>query len=225
MTIPFTFKQRLVIGVVALALIAAGSLYYHFFVFHAIKTTPTNGQTTDFLQTVTIEFNRPLDPKAADGFTISPAVEGTKVVDGKKVIFTPIDSYKLGTTYKVTLSSVLSQSGDKAPTVKLSFKPNRIRPHETPSNLQAALPYSNDHFSITYTLNQDKTLNIRITLKAILNRPSQLAEFKADLAKYKQEALDYLSKNLGDTSDDQILISPDPDRYSGEEHIDKGGGE
>jgi len=52
------------------------------------------------------------------------------------------------------------------------------------------------------------TTNYIVTLYAIINRPDQYNDYKAQLSQYKQEALSYLKNNGIDTSKINITYEP-----------------
>jgi uncharacterized membrane protein len=217
---PARAKRWGIIGGLALVVIVVGLLIYSAVALRVVSTDPQNGAQTDFLKAITIKFNHPLDAKTADRFKLSPAVDGTTSIQGDTLKFTPTAAYAIGTTYTATITSPTAKNGRTGGTVKLSFKPTYVEAPKFPQKLVDALPYSTEHFNITYTVNSDKSLNVFVELIAILNRPEQRPQYEADLKAYRQEALDYITQHGGDPAKLNILYSPNPDGdESDESHI------
>lgn len=58
------------------------------------------------------------------------------------------------------------------------------------------LPHDAAHFAIDYRVGTDGSLSLQVTLRAVLNRPDQLDQYREQLRAYKVEALDWL-RSLG----------------------------
>ncbi len=76
------------------------------------------------------------------------------------------------------------------------------------------LPQETINYKIDYTTYDasNKKLYLTITLNAILNRPSQLAQYKADLKTYQAEALKFLTDNGVNLDNVVITYEPDPNQ-------------
>lgn len=209
-------KRWILIGAAIFAVVLLAWSIYSAATFHVTKFTPANNQETDFIQDVVIEFNQPVSPQSSSALHIEPAVIGTASVDKNKLMFTPINAYTINQVYTVTVSGARSQSGQQAPSIKFYFKPTHPREHKLPAQLVKALPHATAHYTITYTINPNQTLNIFITPLAILNRPDQLPQYEADLRQYKKEAIQYLIDNGGDLNSLNIFVDPDPDSHTQE---------
>jgi hypothetical protein len=70
------------------------------------------------------------------------------------------------------------------------------------------LPVYNSHYRIDYSISQGDNITFSITLYAIINQPSQYAQYQAQLSQYKTEALQFLSSNGIDPSLYQIKYTP-----------------
>ncbi len=71
-----------------------------------------------------------------------------------------------------------------------------------------ALPHETTHYRIDYRVGQDDRLALTITLLAVLNHDYQLATYRAQLAQYKAEALDYLRAQGQDPAGYTIAYEP-----------------
>jgi hypothetical protein len=70
------------------------------------------------------------------------------------------------------------------------------------------LPYENLHFKIDYSLDDNNKLSFVITLYAIINRPSEHAQYVQQLQQYKAESLQYLKDSKIDPTKFTIKYIP-----------------
>lgn len=178
-----------------------------------ISITPTEHQNTDSLQPLIVQFNRPLDPKTADRFSLTPNVNGKTSVNGDTLRFTPADAYDIGTTYTATIKAPQAQNGVKGQDVSFRFTPVEVHMNELPQSFLSKLPYQTNHYKIEYTTNPNNSVNLYITLQPNLSDPSQIPQYKAVLNQHKQEALDYIKQQGGDITKLNFFIYPDPSAY------------
>lgn len=209
-------KQKIILAVASLVILVVGWVAYDTLTLHEVSSDPASGAKTDFTHTITVRFNHPISQDTAKNFTLTPGVKGTTTTSGSSLSFVPTDAYTIGTVYRVSVLPVGSD-GKPGRTYSFSFTPNAITMHEIPNTLVKALPVQNEHLKITYDVNPNKTLVLHVTLFAILNRPSQLPQYNADIRAYKQEALAYITAHGGDLKKLTVLVTPDPDAIESDE--------
>jgi hypothetical protein len=87
------------------------------------------------------------------------------------------------TVATTTTTTTMTAAGDAGPVDRLE----QLRP------LTQRLPHDEAHFRIDYrVVGADWQLELEVTLRAILNRPEQLEDYRAQLRAYKAEALAWL---------------------------------
>lgn len=190
------------------------------------STSPANAsKKVSRVTPITFTFNKELDQKTKDSFSIKPSIEGSVSVSGNRLIFDPSSTYSLNTSYVAQIKSPISKNGQTSRPVTIKFFVTYVPYNELPPDQQKAeidktdaiqkkypilskLPYENDHFKITFSFNEINKLFINVTLYAIINGPSDYESYKQQLQDYKAEALKYLSNNGADTNALNILFTP-----------------
>lgn len=71
------------------------------------------------------------------------------------------------------------------------------------------LPYETINYKIGYGLEEGNKLVFYIDLYAIINHPDQYAEYKKQLKQYRDEALQYLTKNNINPAEFDIIYTPE----------------
>lgn len=238
MTITRVQKQALLsLGAVA-ALLVAYFVYLQAS-FRLVKIEPAKEGST--VSEVVFTFNKDLANPQEVKFTINPEVPGKVSINGKKVTFTPDESYELNKTYGVGLQSVTSKSGDKITDIKSTFTTKYVEEKklsqaererailmtdrlERENSILAKLPYSTNEFKVDYEVVQnaknEDTLVLRVTLFPIINRPDQYNEYLAQLSAYKGQSLAWIEQNSGGKVYN-VTFNPDvPEADGPQQHTD-----
>ncbi len=74
--------------------------------------------------------------------------------------------------------------------------------------LTRRLPHDSDHFRVDYRLDDEGRLVVEIELRAVLNRPEQLAAYEDQLRAYRGEALAWLRSVGADPASLDLLYRP-----------------
>lgn len=222
-------KRLIIIGAIILILVAMW-LIYSALNFFTLSLTPKPGnQKASVHSNVEIAFNKEVDPKSTQEFKIEPHVTGKLTLNKNKLVFTPSSGLKLRQTYTVSWKAPRALGGQIAKDIHFSFTTayidfkdlsasERSKLVERTDRLEeehpivSKLPHEDSHYKIEYSVTSDQNLKLKITLYAILNRPDQYQQYKADAKQYKQEALDFLKDNDADPAKYKIEYVPDPDK-------------
>lgn len=79
-----------------------------------VRLTPTEDSTASARSQIKVYFNEELVSAPPDALTLSPPVEGTTIIKGNVLVFTPISPLQTNAQYQVTLQpGVTGQSGRK----------------------------------------------------------------------------------------------------------------
>ncbi len=138
---------------------------------------------------------------------VTTAPDGATVyVDGRKKSEAPlkVKRLKLGDhTFVAKKDGFL----DSTVTVKIKRGKNDVKLELSPT-ISAKLPYRGDNFYIDYSKDDKGNPKYKITLFAIINRPSQHDSYIAQLKTYKKQALDWLKSNNIDVEKSQLEYLP-----------------
>lgn len=77
--------------------------------------------------------------------------------------------------------------------------------------LAQALPHSTPHYRIDFTVDADERLRLVVTLLPVLNDTRDLAAYRAELRRYKAEALAFIAAQGDDPSTYTVAFLP-PDQ-------------
>lgn len=219
--------KRWIIVIGALIVIGLGAFIYYDQTHLLLRgTTPSDGNAKAATTTsIIMVFNKKLADSTVANFSISPRVQGRTLVNGNELVFTPNSPLQLHRAYTATLSSAKAANGQTSGPVSITFTTAYIPFNQlSQSNKQAQInqtdllekkypivqkiPHQTLHYKIDYTVQSDGSLKLIVTLYAILNRPDQYNTYLAQLAQYKQEALEYLRQNGADPANFSITYDP-----------------
>lgn len=211
-------KRIIKISLISLfSLIVIGAisyLIYYSLAFFVTKSEPANGaMVRDDIKEIKIFFNKELDetPDSLSKKIITkPDVKykGIEVVKNQiKLTSTQLSGYQ---DYSITLLGIKSKSGQVITQKKISFKTDNlpeIEDNEASFPLEFELPISNERYQIdAYQVGE--VVTYKVTVFAILNRPSQEASYRQQLHQYSQEALDFLKAKGVDPAKYKIEFDP-----------------
>lgn len=201
---------------ILLFFVVAGLVYvlFYWLAFFVTKTVPSNNSTLNSdSNEITIYFNKNISEtkdSLKNKIILQPGVKYSdiKVKDNYLRLYgTEFESHK---SYALTLLNIKAESGQVINQKTIKFKTGDlplIEKDESKYPLQFDLPYSNSHFQIDATKIGDQ-VTYKISVLAILNRPSQEQEYRQQLHQYSQEALDWLKAKGVDTTKYKVEFDP-----------------
>ncbi|HET9721978.1 MAG TPA: Ig-like domain-containing protein [Candidatus Saccharimonadales bacterium] len=207
-------------------LVLVGSYYYNHSHLLLKGTVPQNGSSkVSSVSPVIFTFNKSIRLSNSDRFVITPAVQGKVTVKNNQLTFTPTLPYTLQTSYSATLKSPQAANGQVGSDVYTRFYVTYVPFSQLPANQQQAdlgrtdaleriypilhkIPYENNHFKITYSVDDANKLHLSVTLYAVINGPSDYDQYQQQLKQYKNEALQYLQNNGADINSTDISFTP-----------------
>jgi hypothetical protein len=200
---------------------------------YLVSSSPKNNGIVGSVDSLTFTFNRDLDDLTVKQFKLEPSVDGRVELKGKTLVFHPTSSYKFGDTYTALIENPRSRDGHATRDVRIRFKVGFVEKPTKEQNQQALertdslqrqypllahIPHETLNYKIDYRfqaleedregIESEQVLVIRIELYAVLNRPDQRESYRADLKKYKEEALEYIRSKGEDPAKYRIEYSP-----------------
>ncbi len=203
--------KRVLIIVAATFIAVIGVVTYRNSQFRLVSSEPVDKGST--VAPIVFTFNRKLDQQTLKTFEVLPYTPGRSQVKDNKFVFEPSDNYHLNQDYTAKLKSVTavdgSVLGEQIIKFKVAFIPidklsesDRAAQEASTDSLEQQNPFLSElpHETLEYKIDYELTsggegggsIVLVIELYAILNRPSQRADYEAQLREYKQKALQWI---------------------------------
>ena len=219
--------------VIAIAIFAVREIKQHGTMLLS-KSSPTAGSShVSIVEPVVFTFNHNLDSGATQSFSISPHVAGTTTISSKTLAFKPTFSYGYGVEYTATIANPKSTNGLTGKTATIKFKPRALSDNELTTTQRQELDSKTDQIlndplvgalpadSLDYRLDFDVNSSTgQVTYHAQLNiynkypnDPGYTARYRQDLARYKQEVLDFIRSKGKDPN--KLNVTWDPTEATG----------
>jgi hypothetical protein len=210
------YRKPIIITVlVAIVAWVGWTIYYSVFVFHVTSTTPDLSRVSNTAPYIKVTFNKPIDKSSVR--LKSDNVGISSDVDSKTLTINLLELMTAGQAYTVSIDSIGSTSGDVLKDYPLTFTPSNDPSYLTADQEKAILdqqeankspvlddpifkvvPYSTLDYSLDGVINDDQSVTITITIQLSAADVSSGAD--AATARYKQEALDYITSQGIDLS-------------------------
>lgn len=235
-TLDALFRNRKPIIITFITLVVLGLVYlgykviYDATTLHVTATQPKNREKNhSSIIPAIFTYNRELAEETVKNITVTPHIEiFPSITEGKKLMIVPQDQWKPDTTYTITVQAK-ARDGKTSKPASITFTAKQLSAKNIPQKeqqqlrdandtwesdfpIRSKLPKTTEGYRISYMNGTDEQgrMTINIDLYGIYNRPSQKAQYIADLTKHQEEAMQYLRDNGADFDKLNIVLDPDP---------------
>lgn len=215
--------RKVIIALGAIGLVClVGYLIYLNTGFKVLSMNPSkNDQKVSIYDDIEINFNKDLAPPSKQKFYISPSTEGDIEIKNGSFKFTPKGNLKVDKEYTITLKAVAKDG--RTANIEYRFKVayqdyKDLSSEEKKKGLEQTdrleerfpitriLPYEKVDYKIDYEV-VDDALVLKIETFAFIDE-GRVEEYKANTARQRQEALDYIRSQGHDPAKYKIEYTP-----------------